>query len=635
MRIGDTIQAGLNAYDPTPYLRAQGNATQSIGGSIAGGVGALGSAIDRRSEYKQDVKMGKELAKAMKTLYPEIAPTIDPYLAELDNDENPLSHQAALGKGVGTVISQYIGERDNVFERDMRERALKIDESRNKYDTDAMDRALRDADQAKLEADQMNALVAPDVLNKFYGQTVAMEGAGQPVGISSAALKQAMETMNPRQMMGVVKAGLEWMPETFKSEINWNTPVTIDGQPGTMPTRTNADGSISPVAWGDGSGGASVNQDVASDPIKSEIAKTAAKYGIPPAHALSIVAQESNFDPDTTMETSSAKGLFQFLDADRKKYGVSTDSPLTMQIDAGMRKMKDNYDATKKALGREPTAGELYATYYQGIGAGPAIVSNPKGSFLDTLNKFGSNHANRVINANPWLQGISTNQEFIDWSEAKMKEKGFMAPAVTPGAVSGSGGRTRVQQALDEANLAKIENETETAQREASIKANQASAKATRVISIIDKYSYKDANGERVANGRLGDAVGFGAGVGQYFNKAFDGRTQADQQELTRNLIETSLLEAAKDLKPVSEDEMRMLMDRRPKITDGPETWARFMTEAEAIIKDGLGPAPATGSPAPAGSTAPAATTPQDAAAKANADRAAKTDRLKAMQQNP
>jgi hypothetical protein len=631
MRIGDTIQAGLNAYDPSPYLSANRDASQAIAGGIQQGVGAMKSAIDRRAEYKQDVKMGKELAKAMKTLYPEIAPTIDPYLAELDNDENPLSHQAALGKGVSTVISQYIGERDNVFERSMRERALKIDESRHKYDTDAMDRALRDADQARLEADQMNALVAPDILNKLYGQTAAMEKAGQPVGISSAALQQAMETMTPRQMMGVVKAGLEWMPEQFKREINYNTPVTINGQPGTMPTVTNPDGTISPVAWGDGSAGVSISQDVvedvAADPIKSEIAKTAAKYGIPPAHALSIVAQESNFDPDTTMESSSAKGLFQFLDADRKQYGVGTDSPLTAQIDAGIRKMKDNYDATKKALGREPTAGELYATYYQGIGAGPAIVSNPKGSFRDTLNQFGSNHANKVINANPWLKGITTNQEFIDWSEAKMKEKGFMAPAVTPGAVSGSGGRTPVQQALDEANLAKIQNETAAAQNEASTKANQAKGKAERVLAIIDRYSFKDANGQRVANGRLDDAVGFGAGVGSYINRVIDSRTQADQQELTRNLIETSLLEAAKDLKPVSEDEMRMLMDRRPKITDAPETWARFMGEAEAIIKDGLGVAPAAGTPAPAApSAAPSSPT------AATDDRAAKTQRLKQLQ---
>jgi hypothetical protein len=623
MRIGDTIQAGLNAYDPTPYLRAQGNATQSIGGSIAGGVGAIGSAIDRRSEYKSDVKMGKELAKAMKTLYPDIAPTLDPYLAELDNDENPLSHQAALGKGVGTVISQYIGERDNLFERDQRERALKIDESRNKYDTDAMDRALRDANQAKFEADQMNALVAPDVLNKFYGQTVAMEGAGQPVGISSAALKQAMETMNPRQMMGVVKAGLEWMPETFKSEINWNTPVTIDGQPGTMPTRTNADGSISPVAWGDGSGGASVNQDVASDPIKSEIAKTAAKYGIPPAHALSIVAQESNFDPDTTMETSSAKGLFQFLDADRKKYGVSTDSPLTMQIDAGMRKMKDNYDATKKALGREPTAGELYATYYQGIGAGPAIVSNPKGSFRDTLNKFGSNHANRVINANPWLQGISTNQEFIDWSEAKMKEKGFMAPAVTPGAVGGSGGRTRVQQALDEANLAKVQGDVEGQKAAATnnkVKAEEA-LKALREI--------RNHKGRWAATGKTSYLPTMRG------TQAYDFEQKLDK---AKSLAGTIGIEAMRGLGAMSEKEFEAAKASIAKLELGMATES-IEAELDGIIRlfeNKLGAvAPAAGSPAPAaGSTAPAAT-PADAAAKANADRAAKTDRLKAMQQNP
>lgn len=622
MRIGDTIQAGLNAYDPSPYLRAQGNATQSIGGSIAGGVGALGSAIDRRSEYKQDVKTGKELAKAMKTLYPEIAPTIDPYLAELDNDENPLSHQAALGKGVSTVISQYIGERDNVFERGMKDRALKIDESRNKYDTDAMDRALRDADQAKLEADQMNALVAPDVLNKFYAQTLAMERAGDPVGVSSAALKQAMETMNPRQMMGVVKAGLEWMPEKFKGEINYNTPVTIDGQPGTVATRTTADGGIEMVPWGDGSGGFSVNEDVAADPIKGEIAKTAAKYGIPPMHALSIVAQESDFDPNTTMKSSSAKGLFQFLDADRKQYGVGTDSPLSVQIDAGMRKMKDNYDATKRALGREPTAGELYTTYYQGIGAGPAILSNPKGSFRDTLNQFGSNHANKVIGANPWLKGISTNEEFVAWSEKTMREKarGFLTPRIQPGAARATTTQTPTQIKLDELKLAKAEADAEIA--EGTTAGNLAKSQA----AIESLKAIRNHPGRAAATGLTSV---FPTRPG---SEAYDFEQKLEQ---AKALAGTIGIEAMRGLGAMSEKEFQAAKDSIATLDKGQktETIEKELDRLIGLFEAKIGQAAAA--TAPAGSTAPAATTPQDAAAKANADRAAKTDRLKALQKNP
>jgi hypothetical protein len=649
MRIGDSIQAGLNAYDPTPYLSANRAATQSIGGSIAGGVGAIGDAIDRRAEYKSDVKMGKTLAKAMETLYPELEQTLAPYLAELDNDENPLSHQAALGKGVGTVISQYIGERDNLFERDQRERALKIDESRHKYDTDALDMAIRDRDEAKLEADQMNALIAPDVLSKISAQTAAMEQAGQPVGISSAALQQAMETMNPRQKMGVVKAALEWMPEKFKGEINYNTPVTIDGQAGTAATRTNADGTMSIVPFGDGgpaflpepSISATFDSNgVITPETEQQVMVNASKY-LPNVDVTTLPLGMRNNNPTNIVYPSQAYAeKVGAIGASRNKDAGSTapgggsynqlvfDNPVTGMkagVDLAKRKYEGGMTTTNSLIagskGWTPGNTQAAANIARTMGVKPGDdlkLNDPvrMKQFMQALIEQEHGKSGR-------LYGDEIYDQAIGASFAPGR------PVITPGAVKSGSSQTPIQQELDKAQLAKIQGETAAAQGEAAVKANQASAKAARVISIIDKYSYKDAKGERVANGRLGDAVGFGAGVGEYYNKAFDGRTQADQQELTRNLIETSLLEAAKDLKPVSEDEMRMLMDRRPKITDGPEAWARFMTEAEAIIKDGLAVTPAAGSPAPAaGSTAPAAT-PADAAAKAAADRAAETQRLK------
>jgi hypothetical protein len=164
----------------------------------------------------------------------------------------------------------------------------------------------------------------------------------------------------------------------------------------------------------------------AKQPIASEIASMAESEGLGQftPHLMLLVAQESNFNPDQTISTSSARGLFQLLNADRKRYG--SDSSLQGQIRAGLAKTKDNITAARKALGRDPDPFELYVVHYQGIGAGPAILKNPDGDFRATLDATGGKgHAARVMKANPWLvrDGVNTNQDFINWVRKRLSSK--------------------------------------------------------------------------------------------------------------------------------------------------------------------------------------------------------------------
>lgn len=200
-------------------------------------------------------------------------------------------------------------------------------------------------------------------------------------------------------------------------------------------------------------------------PLQQKIASAAATYNVDPNIALSIVGQESGFNPNTAPGTSSASGLFQFLDADRKQYGVPANAPEDQQIDAGMRKMQENYNAAAKALGRKPTAGEAYAVYYQGIGAGPKILQNPDASFRDTLSQFGPGYADSVIKANPWLADIKTNRDFINWSEQKMGKQGFTGQpqsvdmnrsAILSSVAGGGGDPQQLANALNTARAAQI-----------------------------------------------------------------------------------------------------------------------------------------------------------------------------------
>jgi hypothetical protein len=166
------------------------------------------------------------------------------------------------------------------------------------------------------------------------------------------------------------------------------------------------------------------NLPPAKQPIAGQIASMAEAEGLGQytPHLMLLVAQESNFNPDQTISTSSARGLFQLLNADRKRFG--SDSSLDGQIRAGLAKTKENINAARRALGRDPDPFELYVVHYQGIGAGPAILKNPDGNFRQTLDATGGKgHAARVIRANKWLADIQTNQDFMDWVRERLSKK--------------------------------------------------------------------------------------------------------------------------------------------------------------------------------------------------------------------
>jgi hypothetical protein len=171
---------------------------------------------------------------------------------------------------------------------------------------------------------------------------------------------------------------------------------------------------------------ASVSLPPDKQPYADQIANMAAQEGLGDftPHLMLLVAQESNFNPNQTISTSSARGLFQLLNADRKKFGA--DSSVDGQIRAGLAKTKENIAAARRALGRDPDPFELYVVHYQGIGAGPAILRNPDGNFRQTLDATGGRgHAAKVMKSNPWLvrDKVETNQDFIDWVRKRLSSK--------------------------------------------------------------------------------------------------------------------------------------------------------------------------------------------------------------------
>lgn len=111
--------------------------------------------------------------------------------------------------------------------------------------------------------------------------------------------------------------------------------------------------------------------------IADVINAAAAKYGIDPAYLLRAAQIESSMNPGLANPRSSAKGLFQFIDSTRARYGNFDPYDPAASSDAAARLAVDNAGILRKHLGREPTNGELYLAHQQGAAGAAKLLASP------------------------------------------------------------------------------------------------------------------------------------------------------------------------------------------------------------------------------------------------------------------
>lgn len=127
------------------------------------------------------------------------------------------------------------------------------------------------------------------------------------------------------------------------------------------------------------------------------IVQFANKYGIDPSIALAMGHIESGFNPNAKAKTSTAKGVFQFLDSTASRYGIKgRQYDPVANIDAGMRLFRDNVASFRKRFGRNPNAGEIYLMHQQGEAGAAALLANPNANVIDVLSRFKSKSYNPV-----------------------------------------------------------------------------------------------------------------------------------------------------------------------------------------------------------------------------------------------
>ncbi|MFE3836926.1 transglycosylase SLT domain-containing protein [Pseudogemmobacter sonorensis] len=128
-----------------------------------------------------------------------------------------------------------------------------------------------------------------------------------------------------------------------------------------------------------GIGGGGVTQSRGSISWNGEnpFAAVEQQYGLPPGYLALTAHIESGMDPNAKNPNSSAGGLFQFIDSTASTYGLSDRFDPAQATDAAARLAVDNANTLRRALGREPTAAELYLAHQQGAGGASKLLANP------------------------------------------------------------------------------------------------------------------------------------------------------------------------------------------------------------------------------------------------------------------
>lgn len=238
-RIGDYIQAGLNQYDPSPYLAAQSNATRTIGAGISDAIGNFGDALDDRKKKKDTIKVSSELLDAYAKLNPQAAGPLGGYLEKLKDEEIPLSERAALGDQIGALIGmdqerqktdRQVSQWAQNYALDQQQANLNTESGRFELDAAKEDRGT--AKQAIADSAEVRGMVAPGLLEQAVSIAKSMEANGGRPPISSAQLQEALQTGTTETKMRTAEAFTALLPKEQRPEFV-DVQFTENGQPAT------------------------------------------------------------------------------------------------------------------------------------------------------------------------------------------------------------------------------------------------------------------------------------------------------------------------------------------------------------------------------------------------------------------
>lgn len=106
-------------------------------------------------------------------------------------------------------------------------------------------------------------------------------------------------------------------------------------------------------------------------------------------------------------------------------------------------------------------------------------------------------------------------------------------------------------------------------------------------VNAINKFIDEKGNYNDTLNKAVGYGEEFATGVAKVipFLGTQSPKDRTSQKELS-TLVEKGLLDAAKELKPISNADLALLLKNRPAIPDPPELWASWLKDVRNILRD-------------------------------------------------
>lgn len=173
--------------------------------------------------------------------------------------------------------------------------------------------------------------------------------------------------------------------------------------------------------------------------VLGAIKTASAKTGVDFAYLMEKASAESSFNPTVKAKTSSATGLFQFIDSTwmgmvnkhGAKYGIDTDqdkqSLLNLRKDPALSSFmaaefaKDNKTHLEKTVGGDIGNTELYFAHFMGAGGASAFLNqlkqNPNATGADIFPKAAN--ANRNVFYNSATGAPRSLQEIYNFFDKK------------------------------------------------------------------------------------------------------------------------------------------------------------------------------------------------------------------------
>lgn len=165
-----------------------------------------------------------------------------------------------------------------------------------------------------------------------------------------------------------------------------------------------------------------------SSPLWGPTQRHAASAGVDPDTLWRIAGVESGYGNNNQAATSSAHGPWQItagtwnaIARANPSLNLTNRNDVEQNAAAAAANLRANAQVLRSALGRDPTAGEQYVTWFAGAGTGPRIAKADPSTPVEQLFSPAALEANKAVFAQNRTAGA-----LMSWAAAKMHDTAYV-----------------------------------------------------------------------------------------------------------------------------------------------------------------------------------------------------------------